>query len=49
MRRTFLRIETSISGSVLKFEFRPKNLRSVPNYKRSYQKNQMNISSDFIL
>ena len=32
MRRTFLRIETSIAGSPLKFEFWPKNLGSVPSH-----------------
>ena len=32
MRHTFLRIETSIAESFLLFEFRPKNLGSVPKY-----------------
>ena len=32
MRRTFLRIETSIAGCPFKFEFWPKKLGSVPNH-----------------
>ena len=34
MRHTFLRIESSIAGSFLYFEFRPKNLGSVPIHAR---------------
>ena len=37
MRHSFLRIETTIEG-LLKFEFWPKNLGSVPKYKLSYLK-----------